>query len=413
MKTKNLLALGLVAAAILLLGLVVRQANRSQWGSDSANVGAPLLPDLPINEIATISITGSDQSVTLARREGKWRVLERYGYPADWARISQAVKKLANETVTQAITVGPSQYDRLELLPPDGEPADKTGTRVRFLNAAGASLARLRLGKLHMSDGDAAQNPMTRGQSFPDGRYILLPDSADNADRKQVVLVSNPFESFVPDPTQWLNTQFLEIQDLSSARLERENETVWRLQSAPDSDKLTLAGDIPESMILKTSAVSETARALAYARINDIADPELPDSETGMDNPAIFHAVNDNHVACTIKIGAKTGNNYYVQANLAYREPDAANNDDSESESTSEKQTPDPDEIRAKTQKLNELLDGWTYLIPQQNVSKLIRPRNEFLKEKKNDNSDEESRQNPTPNTPAAPQTPPPPPTGE
>lgn len=409
MKPKNLLALALVAAVILILGLVVRQANRAQWGADSAAVGAPLLPDLPINDIAKISITGPDQGVTLARRDGKWRVLERYGYPADWDQISQAVKQLANETIRQTITVGPSNYDRLELLPPDADPADKVGTHVTLLNAAGESLGRLRLGKQHMSDSAASQNPMMRGRSFPDGRYILLPDSADNTDRKQVVLVSNPFNSLVPDPTQWLNTQFLEIQDLTSARLERDGETVWRLQSDPDSDKLTLAGDIPETMSLKTSAVSETARALAYARINDVANPELPDSETGMDTPAVFHAVNHNHVACTVKIGAKTGNNYYVRANLTTREPETAEKNDSESE----KQTPNPDEIRAKTQKLNKLLDGWTYLIPQRTISKLIRPRSDFLNKKKDDKTNEETPQNPAPNTPGVPPAPPSPPAVE
>lgn len=383
MKPKTLLALALVAVVVLLLGLIVRQANRSQWGAESAAVGAPLLPDLPINDITKITITGPGQSVTLARRDDKWRVLERFGYPADWDQISQAVKQLANETIKQTITVGPTHYGRLELLPPDADAADKAGTRVTLFNDSGDPLARLRLGKQHMSDSDAAQNPMMRGRAFPDGRYILLPDSADS---EQVVLVSNPFNTLVPEPAQWLNTQFLEIRDLASAHLERDGETAWRLQTNPDSDKLTLAGDVPDGMTIKNSAVSETARALAYARISDVADPDLPDSETGMDNPAVFHAVNKQHVACTVKIGAKTGDKYYVQANVTYREPDASENDDSESET--ENQTPAPDEIRTKTKKLNDLLDGWTYLIPQRTVRKLIRSRNDFLEKKESENKD-------------------------
>lgn len=404
MKAKNLLALALVAAVVLILSLVLQQTNRSQWGADSAAVGAPLLADLPINDIAEINITGPDQSVTLARRQGKWRVLQRYGYPADWNQISQTVKQLANETIKQTIAVAPPHYERLELLPPDTKPADKAGTSVELLNADGESLARLRLGKQHMADSDAAQNPMMRGRAAPDGRYILLHGDTDNADRQQVALVSNPFNTLVPDPTQWLNTQFLDIRNITSARLERDGEILWQLQTDPDSDKLTPAGEVPQNMTINNRAVSETARALGYARIGDVADPDLPDSETGMDNPAVFHAVNKHHVACTIKVGAKTGNNYYVQAKVTYREPDTSADDDSKS--GSEEQAPNHDEIPAKIRKLNDLLDGWTYLIPQQTASKLIRPRNDFLKKVENENNEDANAENAQPPPPSPPPTP-------
>lgn len=420
MKSRTLLILALVAAFAVIVGVVIRQSGRREWGADATAIGKPILDDLPINDVATITLTGPEHSVSLTRGDGEWRVLERYGYPANWDTISQLVKQLANERVKQTITVGRTDYHRLNLLPPDGDPAENAGTRLELLDAKGTSLAHVRFGKQHMADAGAMPNPMMRGQSFPDGRYLLLEKGGDE---DSVVLVSNTFGAVTTDPTRWLDKQFLELRNVTSASLERDGKLIWELETDPEADKLTLADDIPDNRTIKSSAVSGTGRALAYASFTDVADPELSDQETGMDNPALFRAVNEDNVACTLRIGNETGGNYYVQADVAFRQPpeDAADEDEAV-EGEDEENKDDGEDIRIKARELNERLDGWTYLLPKHTVDKLLRTREDFLekvKEEENEDAAEAAHAATPPATPAErdtdipPPPPPPPPPAE
>lgn len=378
MKPKSLLVLAVAAAGLLAAGVFLNQRNRADWQSGTDLLGKRLLPDLAINEVARIELTGTDGTVSLARREGQWVVEQCHGYPADYGKVSQFVKQAANETIQQSVTVDEDNYDRLDLLAPDAEHAERAGVDMRLFNAAGAELAMLRFGKQHLSDNSASQNPMLQGRSFPDGRYILRPVG----ENEKVVLVTNPFRSVSVDPTNWLDKQFLELRNVHTAWLERDGETAWRIETDSESDEPALDAPIPENAELKQHVLSGTLRALAYARFDDVADPALSPEETGMDNPTVFHAVNDDNVECTVRIGKKQGGAYYVQATVAVRpeEPPADERDDEDSEAEQEDGGLTVEEIKDKAETLNERLDGWTFLVPEQTVNKLLRERNEFLK---------------------------------
>ncbi|MCG7755003.1 hypothetical protein, partial [Flavihumibacter cheonanensis] len=90
------------------------------------------------------------------------------------------------------------------------------------------------------SEGEGA-NPMMGmmggGGSWPDGRYLLLPEG------NRVVLVSDSFSSVDPDPTRWLEKEFFKISDLKEARLLDGDAEAWSVSRDTKTADLKLAGD--------------------------------------------------------------------------------------------------------------------------------------------------------------------------
>lgn len=393
MNQRQLTILAAIAIICLVAGVWMKLSGQSGWQNETRRIGGTILEELAINDVARIVVREANGEVTLARKDGAWRVEQRYGYPADYGTISQLVKRLANERVKQTIEVGPSNYARLGLLPPSEGSGKNTGVDVELQNEAGDPLARVRLGKKHdRVDGEVG--PM--GRNYPDGRYLLVLDENEGG---EVILVSRVFDDASGAATDWLDDQFVELRKVVEASLERDGKTVWKLAKDEENSKLTLVGDVPEGKQVKTSAVSGTARALAYARFADVADPDLPPAKAGLDTSAVYHAVNEDGISCTLRIGDDNGNGeFYARVRLEYV---GEEHDDEAAEDTkgdaAETEAADPegadaddqqDNIAGKTRALDKRLDSWTFLLRKSTSDNLLRDRSDFLEDKEEKKDD-------------------------
>ncbi len=381
MNKKQLVLLLAVAVIVLGAGLLVKRSRDRGWQAETTGSANLVLPDFPVNEVKRLEIAGADGAVTLVKKETGWCVEERFGYSADYAAINTFLRDLLDLSAAQDLQVGPSQYGRLNLLGPDED--GHAGTRVDFLGADGARLARLVLGKEHMRKSTGQQPPMMGLPSggWPDGRYVRVPQT-QGADR--IALVSKTFSSIRPEGADWLDKEFFKTGKLVRASLASEGKTKWALKSPEPGQDMALTG-LEEGREPDDSKIRSVASAFSYASFVDVADPKLAPAETGLDKPIVFTVQDEDGFVYTVSIGSKApdGNTYLtVAVDLTLPETRQA----AEGESDQDKAKKDAEFEKAKADKraklaaLKQRLDGWVYRVPAYSVSAVLVERDDLIK---------------------------------
>src|SRR6185436_15344951 len=164
MNRKQLTTL-IVACVILgVIGWMIYNKRGSDETSDQ-QLGKKVFSNFPMNEVERIAIRQGSAQVNLTKQNDIWTVEERNHYPANFATISEFLRKVWELKVAQPVSVGQSQLGRLELLPPDK--GANSGTLVEFKDKSGKTLNSLLLGKKNMrkSENDSGFG----GGSWPDG----------------------------------------------------------------------------------------------------------------------------------------------------------------------------------------------------------------------------------------------------
>ena len=130
MNPKAVLALGAVALIVLIMALLIGR----QYGEVAEPTDEALLPGLreQVNDIEAIEIVGPDGEsvVTLRRERERWRVREKSGFEADFARVHGLLRDLAEAKRRDERTSNPEWYARLGVANPGTEGSD--GVLVRF-----------------------------------------------------------------------------------------------------------------------------------------------------------------------------------------------------------------------------------------------------------------------------------------
>ena len=195
MNRKQFLILMIALVVLGGVGLGLFWQDIAAYRSTGAKIGARLLPNLKLADVAYIQVRDARNVATLARKDNRWVVEERGGYPANFQEISDVVIKLIELKVVQSEEIGASLLPRVGLAPPPEKPAadakeDKTkeiGTRVEMKDAAGKTLATLTLGKVVLKKDPG--NPLPNAQNgVPAGRYVQV------AGAQNVAVVSDPLE---------------------------------------------------------------------------------------------------------------------------------------------------------------------------------------------------------------------------
>ncbi|HXV10761.1 MAG TPA: DUF4340 domain-containing protein [Burkholderiales bacterium] len=222
MTRKQFLILILALLVLGGVGLALFWKDYSAYRDSGARIGAKLLPDLRIADVAEIRLQADKRRATLVRKENAWVVEERGGYTADFDAISALMVKLIELKITQSEHVAAKLYPRLNL----GEPGkgDGAGTVMEFKDAAGKSLARIILGKTVLKKDPVNPLPGAR-DGVPAGRYVLPPGAKD-----LVVAVSDPLNAVEADPAKWLKKDFFKAERIRTLAVGPEGGAPqWRI----------------------------------------------------------------------------------------------------------------------------------------------------------------------------------------
>ena len=376
MNRKQFVILLVLVVVIGAAGLVIRQRGQSSWQSAAQTIGRKLLPDLPVNDIAQITVKAGGSELNLARRDNVWCVRERHDYPANFSEISRLLLKFADLKVVQSEEVGASQLGRFELLPPAA--GANTATQIEFKDAAGKTRNFVLLGKKHMNK---ARNPQFGGmggdEGWPDGRYVMVGSGA-----KALAVVSDPLDNVQPKPEAWLNKDFLHIEKPRTIAVQFAAATnSWELTRATETNDWKLA-DAKADEKLDTTKVSGVSSPFSSASFNDVAALNASNAPAG----TTLTVGTFDGFTYIAKIGASENGNYpanfAVSANLA-TERVTGKDEKAEDKAKLDKEFKDQQAKLAEKLAREKQFANWIYHLPTYAVDSLLKPKKELLVEEK------------------------------
>jgi hypothetical protein len=380
MNRKQLIILIVVCAVVGLAGLTLSRKDSSTWKSSAQTMGQKLLKDFPLNDVATISVKQLGGELNLVRTDAGWQVKERSNYPANFAQISELLKKLADLKVIQIEEVGPSQQGRLELLEP-GKATGDTGTLVAFLDKSGKELTRLILGKKHVrKSSEGPQSPFGGEEGFPDGRYVLAANAGSS-----VALISDPLSNLEPKADQWMNKDFFKVEKIKSVALDGgATNTVWKLAretEAGDWKWLDAKGD-EKLDPAKASGFNYALNSPTFTDIvtNSVAGTNAVSKVTVETFDGFIYALDitklpgDENYQLTVK----------VSANLAKTRTPGKDEKKEDAEKL-DKEFKDKLAKQEEKLKAEQAFASWKYLVAKYTVDPLLKERKDFLADKKED----------------------------
>jgi hypothetical protein len=286
-------ALILVVLLAVLGGAAVLfyQQERGRQAGNVGTLGQPVLKSLQAAEVASIRIVEPKSTLTVLRKDERWVIPERGGFPADVGKVREFVLQALSLKVGQSEPIGDKDRARLNL--------DASGTQVEFGNAEGKALATLTVGKKYFKR--EVDNPE---KARADGRFVALP-----ADPKTVYVVSDPLAQATARSAEWIDRRSFQVEKVKTLELRYPDGGGWRIERDGDNADWRLAGLRPGEKLDVTKA-NAASYSLSLLELADVAPKDV--SDTGLDKPTTIEATTLDGLAYSIKVGKLAGDNYYV-----------------------------------------------------------------------------------------------------
>lgn len=351
MNARIALVLLVLLAAIGGGALLVRQQSGSQKPADAASIGQPLLKDLQAANVASIAIRQPKDAITLVRKDDRWTIAERDGFPADFDKVREFVLKALALKVGQSEPIGEKDRARLNL--------DATGTAIDFLGADGKPLARLVAGRKYFK-----VEPENPDKALGDGRYVALP-----GDEKRVIVVSDPLSQASTKTADWVSKAGIGAEKVKSLEVREPAGAAWKIERSGDNADWKLAGArAGEKLeITKANAAGYTFGQISIA---DVAPKDAKPEQTGLDKPTVVTVTTLDGLTYTLSVGKFEGENYYATVAVA-GDPKPEGKD---AEARLKAMAP-----RVAREKA---LAGFTLLIPKAKLEDILRKRADLLEKK-------------------------------
>ena len=394
MKGKNLLIL--VVLALILAGLAVVTSRRSQNAPPDL-VGKSVLPDLPVNDIAQLVVRSGPETSIVEKVGGTWLSRSRYGYPADFSKVKDTILKLAELKIGQVVKADDALRAKLKMVPPSD--SDESSTMIELRGAQGDILASLLLGATRQRAPDEQQAAFG---PYPVGHYV----SPDNG--QAVCLVAEVLDTIKATPIDWIDSDLVNIPSsdtIAGVNISGPEREDVRLSA--ENGTFSLPG-LQDDEEIDSAKISQIKSALSYLRLNDIADPALPDQKLGMDKPVVFEVITTKREVYTVHVGGspEDSTDRYVRLTVALlpteepaKTPDGATDDEAD-EATGEdeaRRKKERAELEQTTDKLREKTRGWTYLIASYTAESMTATRDELVKKKDKKDEDDVNVEPPPP----------------
>ena len=240
--------LSAIALLTLVMAIAVFWVRSGHNDAPDAVIGTALFPTMKgsLDTVTKIEIASVDKQVSLTRTSDNWQVVEKDGYPADFAKLSDLLNGLADATLVERKSARPENYAALG---------------VQALTEPTTSSVRVKV--------DSASSPyeliVGNAATGRAGMFVRRPDDA------QVWLVDH-LTKLSAAPTSWLdrlviNVDAARVQRLTLASEEKAPIIAARVEGSDDFDVVNL----PEGSQLSYDTVANSlSRALVNVALNDV-----------------------------------------------------------------------------------------------------------------------------------------------
>ena len=375
MNKKTLFILLVVLAVLVGVGrsILVRNAVTPVG---SVAMGSLLFETLPANEIASIVIKRPDDSVILVKNETGWVVENRFGYPADFSKITDLVRKVKQTQVGRKFPATEPVSKRLSLMPPDHKGSAETdkGTRILMKGKDETVVVDILLGNTRKKE----------EKGIPDSQFVMLGEGQD------IYLVDQIFSSFETAAPSWLKKRPVKVaeEDIQKIVCVGPDGTVrYSFERAEKGKEFALVSP-PTKGAVKQSDLNRLAGALTGLEIEDVADPSNPPESLAKGiSPRLDFTLFDGityHVYPGIT--CSPGIPCYLRIQVDYKSPTgqvaAVGNGvvSKEKENTADKSNR---ALTVKAKKMNGRLAKWFFVVPERQHQAFFLTLGEMLEDKK------------------------------
>lgn len=365
----SLLAVVLILAAASYF-LLKDPSNDNQNGL----MGAKFAKDLPINEIASITIHSPEQTVELEKGPAVWQVKNRFGYPADFSKISDLLKKIKRLKVGRTFEADNDVLGRQKLYDPKGNKAEKDqkGIRITLADESNKTISDLILGESRQGN----------------SQYIR--HAAENT----VYLVNDTFSFLEQDPANWLESEIINIdgQEVKAVNCytQDSDKPLYSLQR-PEIDKAPELVSPPEEGSVDSNKIDQVFQALSPLNLEDVSGPSR---DKNADLPKVsahleYHLYDGKIISVypSAAPGEKPEDSKYrVVLTAGYTQPETtpdlqtseqgqedekntntdsktAEDEDETGEKAPQSEAKSPEEVQKEALALNDKLKVWTFEI--------------------------------------------------
>ncbi|MBQ7403602.1 MAG: hypothetical protein IJW05_09195 [Lentisphaeria bacterium] len=166
------------------------------------------LPEFQTEAPEKIILSWKKNVVTLVFSDGKWRIQERGGHPADMGKVGRLIEAVQRiRPLRRAVPGDKEMCSLLRVNPEETDPRKVPGVRIRMFDAKGNSLRDLTFGAGYFTvteEVSAGQDPE------PSGRWAGIV----KADGSVIpFLISSMFEEYHPVPGSWISCPVFEGLD--------------------------------------------------------------------------------------------------------------------------------------------------------------------------------------------------------
>lgn len=379
MTRKQFLILLIAVVVLGGAGLALVWQDIAAYRASGARIGAKLLPNLRIADVAEIRLQDAKSHVTLTRQEKFWVVKERGGYPASFQEISDLMLKLVELKVTQSEQVGASLWPRLDLAEPANGKGEGTGTAIDFRDAKGKTLARLVLGKKVLKKDPLNPLPAAK-DGVPAGRYVRVEGAKDS-----VVVVSDPLNSAEANPGRWLNKEFFKVDRIRTLAVGPEGAAPsWKIAREEEWGQWKFAAG---GGTLNPSAAVSAVNKLGSLSFQDVAVEPKP--EAGV-KPTVIVAETFDNLVYTVKLAKRAGSedsllNFAVSGEPPQKRAPEKGEKPEEAERRNK-------EFAASRKRLEDrvaaerALAKWTFVVERREIEPLLMSRGDMMPPRRDKN---------------------------
>ena len=370
MKGKTFLIL-LVAAGVLVAFSFLRSGEQNQ--ADTVKMGAKLFADLPVNQVAGITIADAENRVTLVRGEKVWQVEERNGYPADFDELRDTVVKLSRLKVGRSFSAAPESLLRLSLMAPSTPDTPGAGKQIILRDQSKNILADVILGQTRETDGGGSG-----------GQYLK------RADAETIFLVDGNFRFLKTAPAQWLRKEILNVKadDVASVVCYPGDARppVYTL-SRPGKDEAPRLTPVPPGRTADPSKIDQVVDALAPLTLDDVGTAgEIPPAAESESLRLVYQLYDGRQISIFPHADDNGSYTLRVTAGKSEVEAEAADEPVREDGKTgavetkaADTETPAPKTAR----ELNEELNPWVFSVKKWQFDSFITRLESLLEEVK------------------------------
>lgn len=379
MNKQFLAILGVLVVVMGGAALLVFQRGAAEKPAVSAQLGQPLLRGLKASEVSTIVVREPKSTLTLAKKDNRWTIVEKNGFPADLDKVTDLVVKAIELKAGQVEPVGEKDRARLNLAEPGKEGA---ATAISFKAADGRILAELLVGKKYFKKEPEGDSSKAQG----DGRFVMLP-----SDPKQVYIVADPLRVASANSSDWISKEGFAVERVKSLevkpaegadgyKIERDTDGIdWKLDRA--------AGVQTAGQKLDVSRANAASYSLSKIDIEDLAAPE---AATGLDKPSVVTATTFDGLTYTLRIGNVEKDKAFVKVEVEgtpVREstPPKTEKPDEKAEDKAKREKALADEKKKLEERVarEKSLKDYVLVVSARKLADTLKKRGDLLEQKK------------------------------